>query len=129
MKQVSIVKQLLLLAIVVWGSTVVTAQNKTDSLFASVNKRLSGHPSEIVYLQTSKGIYETGEDLWFKAYGLDAQSFALSDQSKTLYLQMISGKDSVVWQEKYPIENGIAEGVDGTGLLGSGKCEFRVIRK
>ena len=101
---------LLLLAIVVWGSTVVTAQNKTDSLFASVNKRLSGHPSEIVYLQTSKGIYETGEDLWFKAYGLDAQSFALSDQSKTLYLQMINGKDSVVWQEKYPIENGIAEG-------------------
>lgn len=24
---------------------------------------------------------------------------------------------------------GVAEGVDGTGLLGSGKCEFRVIRK
>lgn len=27
---------------------------------------------ETVYLQTSKGVYETGEDLWFKAYAFDA---------------------------------------------------------
>jgi hypothetical protein len=25
-------------------------------------------PSELVYIQANKGIYETGEDLWFKAY-------------------------------------------------------------
>ena len=31
-------------------------------------------------------------------------------KSKTLYLQMINSKDSVVWQEKYPIENGIVSG-------------------
>lgn len=65
---------------------------------------------ESIYLQTSKDTYETGEDLWFKAYQLDAQSFGLSDKSKTLYLQMISPKDSVVWQEKYPVENGIVSG-------------------
>lgn len=79
-------------------------------LFTSVSEKLAGHPSELVYLQTNKGIYETGEDLWFKAYGLDAQSFGLSDRSKTLYLQMMDAKDSVVWREKYPIENGIADG-------------------
>lgn len=79
-------------------------------LFTSVSEGLAGHPSELVYLQTNKGIYETGEDLWFKAYGLDAQSFGLSDRSKTLYLQMMDAKDSVVWREKYPIENGIADG-------------------
>ena len=81
-----------------------------DSLFSSVNKQLSGYPSECIYLQTSKGIYEAGEDLWFKAYQLDVQTFGLSDKSKTLYLQMINSKDSVVWQEKYPIENGIVSG-------------------
>ena len=64
-------------------------------LFTSVSEGLAGHPSELVYLQTNKGIYETGEDLWFKAYGLDAQSFGLSDRSKTLYLQMMDAKDSV----------------------------------
>ena len=26
---------------------------------------------ELLYLQTDKGIYETGEDLWFKTYTLD----------------------------------------------------------
>ena len=31
----------------------------------------------------------------------------LSDRSKTLYLQMMDAKDSVVWREKYPIENGL----------------------
>ena len=71
---------------------------------------MSGYPSECIYLQTSKGIYEAGEDLWFKAYQLDVQTFGLSDKRKTLYLQMINPKDSVVWQEKYPIEKCIVSG-------------------
>lgn len=104
------VNRLLLLVMMVLGSLVATAQNNIDSLFASVSRQLSGYPCECVYLQTSKGIYETGEDMWFKAYQLDAQSFGLSDRSKTLYLQMVDSKDSVVWREKYPIGNGIADG-------------------
>lgn len=86
------------------------AQVSIDSLLAHAAKQWAGFPMESIYLQTSKDTYETGEDLWFKAYQLDAQSFGLSDKSKTLYLQMISPKDSVVWQEKYPVENGIVSG-------------------
>ena len=75
---------------------------------------IAGHSQnvslELVYLQTDKGIYETGEDLWFKTYTLDAQSLALSDRSKTLFVEMLNAKDSIVWQEKYPIFSGIAEG-------------------
>lgn len=75
---------------------------------------IAGHSQnvslELVYLQTDKGIYETGEDLWFKTYTLDAQSLALSDRSKTLFVEMLNAKDSIVWQEKYPILSGIAEG-------------------
>lgn len=81
-----------------------------EAWVASVSKEYAGLPSELIYLQTSKGIYETGEDLWFKAYQLNAQSFVMSGQSRTLYLQMINSKDSVVWQEKYPVENGLALG-------------------
>ena len=86
------------------------AQVSIDSLLVHSTIQWNDFPMESLYLQTSKDIYETGEDLWFKAYQLDAQSFGLSDRSKTLYLQMISPKDSVVWQEKYPIENGISVG-------------------
>ena len=65
---------------------------------------------ELVYLQTDKGIYETGEDLWFKTYVMDAQSLALSKRSKTLFVEMLNAQDSIVWQEKYPILSGIAGG-------------------
>lgn len=81
-----------------------------EAWVASIDKEYAVFPSELIYLQVSKGIYETGEDLWFKAYQLNAQSFGFSDQSKTLYLQMINCEDSIVWQEKYPVENGMAFG-------------------
>ena len=101
----------LLLLIIFLGLTPATAaQNIPDSLISSLNKRWSDYPSELVYLQTSKGVYETGEDLWFKGYQLDVQSLGLSDNGHTLYLRMTGPKDSAVWQEKYLIENGIATG-------------------
>src|ERR1035437_5056761 len=68
-------------------------------------------PPELAYIQTSKDIYESGEDLWFKVYLLDSQYLIPSLLCKTLYLQLLneSTKNSV-WQEKYEIENGFANG-------------------
>ena len=85
--------------------TIVYAQTPADSVPLDYNGL-----RETVYLQTSKGIYETGEDLWFKAYAFDAQTLALSDRSRTLFVEMADGRDSIVWQEKYPIHKGLAEG-------------------
>jgi hypothetical protein len=68
-------------------------------------------PTELAYIQTSKDIYETGEDLWFKVYLLDAQYLNPSDLSKTLYLRLINdGSKKSVWQEKYEIKDGFANG-------------------
>lgn len=68
-------------------------------------------PPEIAYIQTSKDIYETGEDLWFKVYLLDVQYLVPSLLSKTLYLQLLNETTrKVVWQEKYEIQNGFANG-------------------
>jgi hypothetical protein len=66
---------------------------------------------ELAYIQTSKDIYETGEDLWFKVYLLNSQTLIPSLLSKTLYLQLINedGKKAI-WQEKYEIQNGFANG-------------------
>lgn len=66
--------------------------------------------TEMLYLQTDKGIYETGEDLWFKAYVLNDNTLALSNESRTLFVEMLNRQDSIVWQEKYPIQAGIADG-------------------
>src|ERR1035437_2191694 len=68
-------------------------------------------PPELAYIQTSKDIYETGEDLWFKVYLLDAQYLVPSEMSKTLYLQLLNESDNkAVWQEKYEISDGFADG-------------------
>ncbi|RED44240.1 hypothetical protein [Seonamhaeicola aphaedonensis] len=67
--------------------------------------------SDLVYFQTSKGIYETEEDVWFKCYVLNPQSYTLSAQSKTLFVQLINDKtQQAVWEEKYEIKNGIVDG-------------------
>jgi hypothetical protein len=66
---------------------------------------------EIAYIQTSKDIYETGEDLWFKVYLLNAQYLVPSLLSKTLYLQLLNENSrEIVWQEKYEIQNGFSDG-------------------
>ena len=78
-------------------------------LFAlSVNGQILSE--ELIYFQTDKGIYETGEDLWFKSYVFDRGNLTLSDRSRTLFVEMLDDKDSIVWQEKYPIQSGISEG-------------------
>ena len=67
--------------------------------------------SDLVYIQTSKGIYETAENVWFKGYVLNSQSLIPSIQSKTLFVQLINDKtQKAVWEEKYEIENGFVDG-------------------
>lgn len=76
---------------------------------------------DLVYLQTSKSIYETEEDVWFKGYVLDAQFFIPSENSKVLFVQLIEDRtDKVVWEKKYEIENGL---VNGHLFLDSGLAE------
>lgn len=65
---------------------------------------------DFVYLLPSKEIAETGEDLWFKAYLINSQTLAPSDRSRTLYLQLRTASDSVVWSEKYPLDMGRTNG-------------------
>lgn len=68
-------------------------------------------PPEIVYIQTSKDIYESLEDLWFKAYLLDSHTFAPTSLSQTLYLQLLNeNTKQVVWQEKYEVQYGFVDG-------------------
>ncbi|MBP6759659.1 MAG: hypothetical protein KA133_10435 [Flavobacterium sp.] len=91
-----------------------TAQNNTtvtDPLVEKLQSLPQNNVSDLVYLQTSKTIYETEEDLWFKGYVLDSQYFYPSASSKTLFVQLIEEKtDQVVWEKKYEIENGFVDG-------------------
>ena len=55
------------------------SQNSPMDILANSLKMLSTRiDSESIYLQTSKGIYETGEDLWFKGYILESNNLTPS---------------------------------------------------
>ena len=58
----------------------------TILLFLVALAGLAQEDCDVLYIQPSKEVYETGEDLWFKAYLMDRQTLALSERSQTLYL-------------------------------------------
>ena len=65
---------------------------------------------DFVHVVTSKGVYETGEDLWLKGLVLDNKSRQLSDASHTAFIELVNPADSVVVQDKYPVSGGEFEG-------------------
>jgi len=82
-----------------------------DFLAENLKSLSENHQNTSLYLQTSKGIFEIGEDVWFKAYSLDAHNLEPSVLDSTLYVQLNNKvTDSIVWQEKYEIVNGFSEG-------------------
>jgi hypothetical protein len=83
----------------------------SEKLAEQVKILAKNNAPELIYIQPSKGVYETCEDLWFKAYLLDAQYFTPSLLSKTLYMQLLKeSTQKPVWQGKYEINNGFANG-------------------
>ncbi len=88
-----------------------TYSSKQIELAERLDSLATNAPPESAYIQTSKDIYETGEDLWFKVYLLNSQTLIPSLLSNTLYLQLVKEDNKkIVWQEKYEIQNGFADG-------------------
>ncbi|MCY4780675.1 hypothetical protein ORI89_13535 [Sphingobacterium sp. UT-1RO-CII-1] len=86
-------------------------KDKLDSLAHQLKLLTEGIQTNSIYLRTSKDIYESMEDLWFKAYTVNVQNQLLSNIDQTLHVQLVhSATDSVVWEELYPIEQGITSG-------------------
>tara|TARA_R110002167_G_scaffold331880_1_gene538633 strand:- start:10221 stop:12551 length:2331 start_codon:yes stop_codon:yes gene_type:complete len=83
----------------------------TQKIVGNLHSLAENKAQDLIYVQTSKGIYETEEDLWFKAYVMDAQYLSPSSRSKTLYVQLSHEEDNTVyWQEKYEIIDGFVDG-------------------
>src|SRR5476651_446727 len=81
-----------------------------DTLLLRLNRLTNDAPQEKVHLQFDKPIYSLGEDIWFKAYVVDAKQNYLSDQSKILYVDLLDNRDSVKQSLLLPMENGTANG-------------------
>lgn len=71
---------------------------------------MSAAARDFVHTFTSKGIYETCEDLWFKCLVVEDSTFRLSDKAHTAFVEIVNPDDSVVWKEKYAVDNGECDG-------------------
>src|SRR5471030_366218 len=68
-----------------------------------LDKWLSTHPQEKVYLQLDKPYYAVGDDVWFKAYITAGSKHQLSGLSGVLNVELINDKDSVKQSIKLPV--------------------------
>lgn len=107
-------KQIILLLAALSHSIITVAQEISpdqNGLAGRLHNLSDRSAVELAYIQTSKDIYETGEDLWFKVYFLESRFLIPSALSKTMYLQMIEeNTGKIVWQDKYPVKDGFSAG-------------------
>lgn len=68
---------------------------------------------ENIYIHTDKDIYEPGEDLWFKAYILNANDLKTSLNTSTVFVELIKQEkdtENSIVKEIYSAQNGFASG-------------------
>lgn len=65
---------------------------------------------EKVYLHLDRATYYPGDDLWFKAYLVDASGLILTEHSSNLHAELISPADTIIESHNLKITGGMANG-------------------
>ena len=85
-----------------------------DDPFSAILKKMEvyskAYQQEKVYIHLDKPYYAVGDDIWFKAYVMNAQTSKPSDISGALYVELINERDSVKQLLKLPLVSGIGVG-------------------
>ncbi|WP_461791292.1 TonB-dependent receptor plug domain-containing protein [Pedobacter sp.] len=93
------------------SSSLTWAQNANLTGLVKKLDEVSGkNAQEKVYLHLDKPYYAVGDDIWFKAYTINAKTGLPSTISGLLYVELINEKDSLTKQLKLPMRSGIAWG-------------------
>ena len=104
---------LIFISVFAYDLTVLGQNNQAFALKLadSLDQLAAKRPLESVYIQTSKEVFERGEDLWFAATVLNRQRLSPSSSSKTLYVEMrAEARELPVLEEMYTLEHGFASG-------------------
>lgn len=65
---------------------------------------------EKAFVHTDRAVYNEGEDIWLKAYVLNAQDNHLIGTSKNLHVELIAPTDTMVYHEVLLLSNGTGKG-------------------
>ncbi|RZK79902.1 MAG: hypothetical protein EOO92_08510, partial [Pedobacter sp.] len=98
------------LIFVVSAAFIPGAADPLDDLVSSLKKWSNDNPQEKVYLHMDKPYYALGDTIWFKGYVTVGSRHQLSALSGSLYVDLITEKDSIVSTLKLPVTAGMAMG-------------------
>jgi len=65
---------------------------------------------EKVYLHTDRTYYYAGDDIWFKAYLINAESRLLTGQSNNLHVELISPSSEIISSRVVRLDSGLGNG-------------------
>jgi hypothetical protein len=85
------------------SSAFVAQDDPFTALLKKLEEFTKKYPQEKVYLHLDKPYYAVGDDIWFKAYVVDAKTSFASTLSHILYVELINEKDSITKQIKLPL--------------------------
>lgn len=116
----------LFLALFLGFSAIAQTSDPTPPLLKKLDEYTKKFPQEKIYLHLDKPYYAIGDDVWFKAYVVDARTSAPSALSSIVYVELINEKDSVKKQLRMPMQSGITWGdFNLTDSLGEGNYRIR----
>ncbi|WP_293302572.1 TonB-dependent receptor plug domain-containing protein [Pedobacter sp. UBA4863] len=84
--------------------------NRLNNFTKQLAEISSKSAQEKVHLHLDKPFYAIGDDIWFKAYVINAKTGLPSTISNLLYVELINEMDSVTKQLKLPMRSGITWG-------------------
>lgn len=103
------------------------AQSDTlKSIVNSLKTYNENHFQEKIFVHIDRGVYMTGETLWFKLYLLNAKNHKPADLSKVAYVEILDETHKPVCQKKVSLAGGEGAGAIAlTNGLNSGNYIFR----
>lgn len=91
-------------------SAIINAQIEDQSIPLSAQNKSVEIPFEKVYLHLDRPYYSAGDDIWIKAYLVDAMTNKLSDNSNTLNIELISPDSKILKRLILRMDNGLGFG-------------------
>ncbi len=79
-------------------------------ILTQIEKYRLQYPQEKIHLHLDKPYYAIGDNIWFKAYVVNAEKNELSTLSRILYVELINDKDSIKKSLKIPLNLGLTWG-------------------
>ena len=87
-----------------------TEPSVLETILKKLNQYHAERPQEKLYLHLDKPFYAAGENIWFKAYLVEASLHHLDSQSRVVYVDLIDDSHTIFKQQMLYVAGGVTFG-------------------